>query len=294
MADITHFPFRSICKEMGADIVFTPMISSDAVIHNLKHAIKVGEFKKVEQPVIVQIFGYDGAKILKAINLINEKIHPAGFDINMGCPATKITCNACGASLIRDHHRALDIAKTVRAGFSGQLSIKTRLGWDKFDILPLLEDFEKIGINAITIHGRTVKQGYSGKADWENIYSIAQKLKIPVIGNGDIKDWKTAWERSKGVSGVMIGQGSFGNPWIFKEIKKKKDILITKKELSKIILKQTKLTIKYLGEDRGIKELRKHLGWYLKDPQYKELRKKGVLVSNLQDVKDILKELQKI
>jgi hypothetical protein len=165
MAEITTFPFRSICKEMGADIVFTPMISSDAVIHNLKHAIKVGEFKKIEQPVIIQIFGYNGEKILKAVQLIDQKVHPAGFDINMGCPATKITGNACGASLIKDPQRALDIAKTVRTGFSGQLSIKTRLGWDNFDILPLLHEFEKIGINAISIHGRTVKQGYSGKAD---------------------------------------------------------------------------------------------------------------------------------
>jgi len=113
---------------MGADIVFTPMVSSDAIIHNPKHAKKLAEFKKRELPCIIQVFGYDGEKILRAIKILDEALHPAGFDINMGCPATKITGNACGASLIQDPKRAIKIAKIVRDGFSGQLSIKTRLG----------------------------------------------------------------------------------------------------------------------------------------------------------------------
>jgi len=128
MAEITTFPFRSICKQMGADIVFTPMISSDAIIHNPEHAFKLAEFKDFEQPVIIQVFGYDGEKILKAIQVLDKKLHPAGFDINMGCPARKIISNNCGAFLIKNINKAIEIAKIVRYNFSGQLSIKTRLG----------------------------------------------------------------------------------------------------------------------------------------------------------------------
>ena len=294
MAEITTFPFRSICKQMGADIVFTPMISSDAIIHNPEHAFKLAEFKDFEQPVIIQVFGYDGEKILKAIQILDKKLHPAGFDINMGCPARKIINNNCGAFLIKNINKAIEIAKIVRYNFSGQLSIKTRLGWDRFDILPLLKQFENIGIDAVIVHGRTVKQGYSGKADWDAIYSIAKELTIPVIGNGDIKDWHTACLKSRGVSGVMIGQGALGNPWIFKEIRQQKDILISSQKLSRIIQKQAKLSIQYLGDNRGIKELRKHLGWYLKNPKYKELRKQAVLVSNIQDVKQVVEQLHKM
>ena len=294
MAEITTLPFRSICKQMGADIVFTPMISSDAVIHNLTHTLKLAQFKNFEQPIIIQIFGYDGKKILKAIQILDKKLHPAGFDINMGCPARKIINNNCGASLIRNINQAIEIVKIIRYNFSGQLSIKTRIGWDKFDILPLLKEFEAIGVNAVIIHGRTVKQEYSGKADWKAINCIAKELKIPVIGNGDIKNWQTAYLRSKGVSGVMIGQGALGNPWIFQEIKKQKDIFISSQELAKIIRKQAKLSIQYLGKTQGIKEFRKHLGWYLKNPKYKELRKQAVLVSDIQDIEKILEQLHKI
>lgn len=286
LAEITTLPFRSICKEMGADIVFTPMLSSNAIVFNPHETLKIAEFLPSEQPVIVQLFGYDGELIAKAANIVDERIHPAGIDINMGCPAPKITGNECGSGLLRDYDKALELAKIVRENYKGQLSVKLRLGWRDYDVLPFVEELEKIGIDAITIHGRTTKQGYSGEATWEAIYEIANAVKIPVIGNGDITSYVLARDRLKdsNLAGVMIGRGALGNPWIFSN--KQPD----KKELARVILDQTLRTIDYLGnEERAIREMRKHFGWYLKGfPGAQELRKKAVRLNTLDELKELL------
>jgi len=232
MANITTLPFRSICREMGADIVFTPMISSNALVYHPEKTLKIAEFLPEEQPVIVQIFGYDGELIAKAANIVSERLHPAGIDINMGCPAPKIARNECGAALLKNYDKAKKIIKKVRSAFSGQLSVKLRLGWDKFDVLPFVKYLEKIGVDAIAVHGRTARQGYSGSSEWEAIYKIAESVKIPVIGNGDITNWRLAISRlllansqkliaKSCLAGIMIGRAALGNPWIFKEIEEK-------------------------------------------------------------------------
>jgi tRNA-dihydrouridine synthase B len=165
MADISTLPLMKMCKKFGADIVFTPMISSDAIIYNNEKTLKIAEFTKKERPVIVQIFGYDADIIIKAIQIIEKKLKPDGIDINLGCPAPKIIKNMCGSAFLKDHKKAFELIKKIRENYKGQLSVKTRLGFKKFDVLPLLKQFEDIGIDALTIHGRTVEQKYIGKAD---------------------------------------------------------------------------------------------------------------------------------
>jgi nifR3 family TIM-barrel protein len=291
MANITTYPFASICKEMGVDVIFTPMISSNAVIYNPCHAIKLITFPKKCQPIIAQIFGYDGELIGRAANVLNERAVIAGIDINMGCPAPKITGNECGSSLLKDFEKASDMVKTVREMYKGQLSVKLRLGWDDINIEKLALRLEKIGVDAITIHGRTAKQGYRGDANWRPIYDIANKVKIPVIGNGDITDWKSAYDRLKvgNLAGVMIGRGSLGNPWIFKEIQQKRDLVISKKMIVDVLRKQTKRYMEFTGENLAMLEMRKHFGWYIKGfPGALEIRKKAMQVETFDDVENIL------
>ena len=296
MANITGLPFRSICKDMGADIVFTPMFSANAIIHNAKKTLALATFQKNEQPVIVQIFGYDGETLAHAANIVQKRLNPAGIDINMGCPAPKVTGNESGSALLKDYDNAYSIIKEVRESFDGQLSVKVRLGWSEKDVLPFLQKLEKIGIDAISVHGRTTKEGYLGKADWKEIENIINELNIPVIGNGDIDSLETASTalNIKGISGIMIGRGSLGNPWLFRTINEHKPYKPALKEFKEVVLKQTMLNVKYLNdEDRAIREMRKHLGWYLKKfgcP--KELRVQAVRVNSIKEVVDLLAMLQ--
>jgi tRNA-dihydrouridine synthase B len=310
MANITTLPFRSICKEMGANIVFTPMLASNAIVYNPNETLKIAEFSPIEQPVIVQLFGYDGDIIVKAANIVQERIKPAGIDINLGCPAPKITGNDSGSALLRDYDKALDIMKIVRQGYHGQLSVKLRLGWRDKDVIDFVKKLEEIGIDAVSVHGRTTKEGYSGQANWDEIYRIADSVDIPVIGNGDITTAVLALERvsNKKLTGVMIGRGALGNPWIFRNITQlsiinQQEIVVIpahagiqtdKKEFKRVILDQTQRTIDYLGdESRAIREMRKHYGWYIKGfPGAQELRKQAMLANSLKDIKIILKNIK--
>jgi tRNA-dihydrouridine synthase B len=165
MSDITTLPLMKICKYFGADIIFSSMVSSHAVVHENQKTFKIIEFTKKERPVIVQLFGSSSEDMIKAIKIIEKKIKPDGFDINLGCPAPKIVKNMCGSAFLKDYNKAFEFVKKIRENYNGQLSVKTRLGVNKFDVLPLLKKFEEIGIDAITIHGRTVNQKYIGKSD---------------------------------------------------------------------------------------------------------------------------------
>lgn len=292
LADITTLPFRSICKEFGADIVFTPMFSANAIIHNPKKTLDQIRFLPEEQPLIVQLFGYDGDIIAEAANIVQKELNPAGIDINMGCPAPKITGNECGSALLKDYDKALELVSKVRDQYKGQLSVKVRLGWKDKDVLPFILKLEQIGINAITIHGRTTKQGYSGEADWETIDETASKVMIPVIGNGDITTWQKAWERAANpkLTGVMIGRGCLGRPWIFREIKEKKDTALTTAQITEVITRQAQLTVDFVGdEEHAMRMMRKHLGWYIQGfSGAKELRKQAMQINCFDDLKIVL------
>jgi len=294
MASISTQPLMKMCKKFGADIMFTPMISSNAVLYNEKETLKIAQFSSKEKPVIVQVFGYNAEIMNLAIKVIDKKLKPAGIDINLGCPAPKIVKSMCGSAFLKDYDKAFEFIKAIRENYSGQLSVKTRLGNKKFDILPFLQTLETIGINAITIHGRTVSDRYTGKADWPSIHKIANTLKIPVILNGDITDFKTAYQELKKspIKGIMVSRIAIQKPWIFKELKTKKEFNPSKKELAKLMQEHLKYYLEY-DKSKTFLEMRKFLASYLKGfDGARELRQQAVTVNSMADFNKLIKLLK--
>ncbi len=294
MASITTQPLAKLCKQFGADIIFTPMISSNAICYNEKEALHIAKFDKKDQPVIVQLFGHDAELMINAIKIIEKKLKPDGFDINLGCPAPKIIKSMAGSAFLKDQAKAFEFVKKIRENYSGQLSVKTRLGVKDFEVAPLLKKFEEIGINAITLHGRTVLQKYTGKADWNTIHNIANKLKIPIILNGDIDSWEKAHQEinKSNILGIMISRAAMSKPWIFKEIKLKKQLTFSKSQIACLMKKHMKYYLSY-QPDRAFIEMRKFLVNYLKGfNNAKELRKTAVQIKNQQDFNSLIKNLK--
>lgn len=296
MANITTLPFRSICREFGADIVYTPMLSSDAIIHNPDKTLKIASFLPQEEPVIVQLFGYDGIMLAKAAKVAQNALKCAGIDINMGCPAPKITGNESGSALLKNLDKSVKMIDIIRNKFDGQLSVKLRLGWEQYEIHNFVINLEKLGVDAITVHGRTAKQGYRGTADWGIINEIASAVTIPVLGNGDINDYRTAIMRldNGDVSGIMIGRAALGNPWIFSSIKAGKQAVVNPRDISNVIMIHLERAINFNGEKLGVREMRKHLCWYLKEfPGASDLRNEAVKVETRADIEKLLVFLEK-
>jgi len=302
MADYTDSPFCRICREVGRKdfIIFREMVSSEALVRGSEKTLKMCEFNEIEQPIVLQVFGSDPDVMAQAVKIINEKFKPDGIDINMGCPVPKITNKSkSGAALMKDPDRAVEIIKKIRVGidcnqslrYTPILSVKTRLGWSKEDeILEFAPKLEKAGADLITIHGRTKKQSYSGKANWEMIGRVKKLLPIPVIVNGDInsrEDIERCLEVTK-ADGAMIGRGALGNPWILSN--HKSDF----KTRLRVLLKHAKYHVDHYGE-KGIVTFRKHLAWYFKSknfPEIKDIKKLRVelmKVESLKDIENILK-----
>jgi len=249
-------------------------------------------FDKKEQPIILQIFGKEPSVMAKAARILEEKFKPNGIDINMGCPARKIISDFNGASLMKEPKLAAKIIEAVKSAVACPVSVKTRAGWsDEKEILKFAPMVEKAGADAIAIHGRTKIMGYSGRANWEIIGRVKEKLSIPVLANGDIVDFvsfKKAMEIS-GADGVLIGRGALGNPWIFQNIKNKKDRRPPVGEIKKIILEQAKLHLARYGE---LISFRKHVLNYFKgSPGAKKIREKMVQIKLLKDLMEALKKI---
>ena len=305
MAGYTDSAFRIVCKSQGANLLMTELVSADAIFHfaNKNRVLKKSptyklmEFQKAEMPIIVQLFGKHPEKFAVAAAWIEKNLSPAGIDINMGCPAKKVVGSDHGATLLRDQERGVAVVKAVRKSTSLPLSVKTRLGWERDDeILEFAPKLIVAGVNALIIHGRTYKDGFSGEARWEKIYQVKNEARSKnhgtiVIGNGDIREYKDINKRLKNLDGVAIGRGAAGNPFIFNKeyigLSEEKKIDLKKK----IILEQAGLALDNKGE-KGIIELRKHLLSYFRGHERaKELRKEFVKVKNLADIKDVLKQI---
>lgn len=271
MAGVTNLPFRIICEKFEPGMVCTEMASSKAIFYNDQKTRRLLNTEGEKRPISFQIFGSDEETMgytAKYMSKIADII-----DINMGCPAPKVVKNGDGSKLLLDLEKAKRIMKVVVENSSVPVTVKIRKGWDKENIVAVQVSkiAEEVGISAITIHGRTRSEFYTGKADWDIIKEVKDSVKIPVIGNGDIVDEETAYQmfEKTGVDGIMIGRGSFGNPWIFRNIK---HFLITGEKLPSptnserlnIIKEHIDLAVEEKGEI-AIKELRKHIAWYTKN-----------------------------
>ena len=271
MAGVTNLPFRLICKKMGAGMVCTEMASSKAMYHNDQKTKRLLNTEGEKRPISFQIFGSDEESMGYSARFISQFADIV--DINMGCPAPKVVKNGDGSKLLLDLEKAKEIIRSVVINSSVPVTLKIRIGWDKEHIVAtqIAKIAEQEGIKAITVHGRTRTQFYSETADLDIIKQVKETVKIPVIGNGDVVDEQTALRMFEyiGVDGIMIGRGSFGNPWIFKRILEylktgKKIKEPTNEEKLKIIKKHIDLAIEEKGEI-AIKELRKHIAWYTKN-----------------------------
>ena len=272
MAGITDLPFRLICEKFEPGLVCTEMVSSKAIYYDDEKTKKLMNLKGEKRPVSVQIFGSDAETMGYAAKYVSDLADIV--DINMGCPAPKVVKNGDGSKLLLDLEKAKEIMQSVVKNSKVPVTLKFRKGWDSKNIvaLDIAKIAEQSGISAITIHGRTRAEYYSGKADLEIIKKVKESVNIPVIGNGDVVDEESAKEmfEKTGVDGIMIGRGSFGNPWIFEKIKYyletgKKLPEVTSGEKLKIIKEHLGLLVKEKGEDVAIKEFRKHLAAYSKN-----------------------------
>lgn len=296
MAGITDLPFRIIAREHGAGYACTEMVSAKAIFYNDEKTKKLMNSKGEPRPLAVQIFGSDIEAISYASKYISNKADI--IDINMGCPAPKVTKNGEGSKILLDLDQAEKIIKAVIQNSKVPVTLKIRKGWDNDHIVAveLAKIAEESGISAITIHGRTRNEFYSGKADWEIIKKVKESVKIPVIGNGDVVDEESAKKMfaETGVDGIMIGRASLGNPWIFQRIihdlefgEKLPDV--TNQEKLDVVKKHLELLIKEKGEIVAIKEFRKHIAAYTKYmPNSSSFR---VKINSLETKKEVEEEL---
>lgn len=269
MEDVTDIGFRLLCKQFGADMVYTEFVSSDALIRDVQKTKQKLRISSEERPVAIQIYGRDPDAMVEAARIC-EEAGPDVIDINFGCPVKRVAGKGAGSGMLRTPELMLEIARKVVKAINKPVTVKTRLGWDNDSktIVPLAERLQDCGIAALTIHGRTRAQMYSGEADWSLIGEVKRnpRMHIPIIGNGDIDSAQTCKRRFEetGVDAVMIGRASFGRPWIFSEVK---HFIQTGRELPQkpfvwyleVLKKQVVESVTRLDQRRGILHIRRHL-----------------------------------
>ena len=293
MAGITDLPFRLICEKFEPGLVVTEMVSSKALLYNDEKTKKLLNTENEKRPISMQIFGSDVESMAYASEYVSNLADIV--DINMGCPAPKVTKNGDGSSLLLDLEKAEKIIDTVVKNSTVPVTLKIRLGWDKNNIVAtdVAKIAEQLGVSAIAVHGRTRSEYYTGTADLEQIRKVKEAVNIPVIGNGDIVDEESAENmfRKTAVDGIMIGRGAIGNPWIFARIKHylqtgEKLPNASNKEKFKVIKEHFLLEIQEKGEYTGVREFRKHMAYYTKGlPASSEFRNK---INSLESKEEVL------
>lgn len=272
MAGVTDISFRGLCKEMGCDLVYTEMISAKGLYYGSKNTKQLLQVSEEEKPIAVQIFGNDPKVMAKACEIFNENNDICVIDINMGCPVPKIVKNGEGSALMKSPKLAAEIVKEMKKVSQKPVTVKFRKGFDENNInaVDFAKEMEQAGAEVVTVHGRTRAQMYEGKADWNIIKEVKDAVKIPVIGNGDVFSAQDAIQLNKltNCDGIMVARGSMGNPWIFKQItqalKGEEVIYPSDEEKIEMSIRHLKLAIHYHGEAKAVREMRKHIAWYIK------------------------------
>ncbi|MFC4870433.1 tRNA dihydrouridine synthase DusB [Negadavirga shengliensis] len=305
MEDVSDPPFRALCKENGADLMFTEFISSEGLIRDAAKSVQKLDIYEYERPIGIQIFGNEIASMRDAAAIAAEA-GPDILDINYGCPVNKVACKGAGAGILLDIDKMVAMTAEIVKAVDIPVTVKTRLGWDDHTIRiqEVVERLQDVGIQAISIHARTRKQMYKGEARWEYLAEVKNnpRIHIPVFGNGDIdspqraKDYKNRY----GVDGLMIGRASIGYPWIFNEIKhyfQTGDLLPPPdlEERIRVAKKHLDFSVQWKGEKLGLLEMRRHYTNYFRGmPHFKPYRTELVTSENYQEVCQLLDEVAKV
>ncbi len=303
MEDITDPSFRMICKMNGADFMYTEFVSSDGLIRDGQKSIKKLDIYDFERPIGIQLYGHLIDSMVEAA-LIAEQAKPELIDINFGCPVKKIANRGAGAGMLRNIPLMIEMTEAIVKAVKLPVTVKTRLGWDEENksVVDIAEKLQDVGIQALTIHGRTRAQMYKGSADWTLIGEVKNnpKIKIPIIGNGDIDGPERAKEvfDRYGVDGIMIGRATVGRPWIFRDIKhylKTGEFLPEPSinEKADLAIQHLDKSLEYKEGKRAIFEMRRHLSNYFKGlPHFKETRLKLLTATDVDDIKVIINEIR--
>ena len=303
MEDITDPSFRMVCKMNGADFMYTEFVSSDGLIRDGKKSVRKLDIYDSERPMGIQLYGHLVDSMVEAA-LIAEEAKPELIDINFGCPVKKIANRGAGAGMLRNISLMIEMTEAIVKAVKLPVTVKTRIGWDEDskNIVEISERLQDVGIQALTIHGRTRAQFYKGNADWTLIGAVKnnQRMKIPIIGNGDIDGPLRAKEMFEqyGVDGIMIGRATVGRPWIFRDIRhylNTGELLPepTVNEKADLALLHLEKSLEYKEGKRAIFEMRRHLSNYFKGlPHFKETRLKLLTAAEVDDIKTIIKEIR--
>lgn len=304
MEDVTDAPFRLMCREQGAAMVYTEFVSAEALVRNIASTCRKLEINDAERPVAIQIYGRDTDAMVEAAKIV-EQAAPDIIDINFGCPVKKVASKGAGAGMLRDIPKMLDITRKVVAAVDTPVTVKTRLGWDCdnkiiTDLGPMLQD---CGIKALTVHGRTRSQMYTGQADWTLIGKLKNdsRMHIPIIGNGDITSPEEAAKAfdTFGVDAIMVGRAAFGAPWIFHDIRQYLDsgsyTPLTIADKMGMLRRQIRESVERIDEIRGILHIRRHLAatpLFKGIPNFRQTRIALLRAGKLTEIDTILKDIE--